>query len=268
MLAKERGEKLDESLDKLGKLMERWDQRLTLDNLALAERYLKGELRIVVHARHGASGRRAEEYCAIFKRILPVGWTESKEHGNVRRHGPFGAVVEGAGEVQDDTLVCASDGNKEYVLICDVETVEPPKRLVPSLVRLGLLNNAQRTLGNSLYFSKMTGFKSVGALENGEPGLVNYRAAADAHKFAGQQVERGPKIVDSIAYDGAPPERGLGRNSDLKDALASLRLIVGDDFIGFALPKNWDERFEVMDVLFGPFDLYPSTTEIGLAGHG
>ena len=41
-MTKERDERLDKALDKLGKLMKRWDQRLTLDNLALAERYSHG----------------------------------------------------------------------------------------------------------------------------------------------------------------------------------------------------------------------------------
>jgi hypothetical protein len=40
-LAEERREKRDEALDKLSKLMQRFDERLTLDNLTLSKRYLK-----------------------------------------------------------------------------------------------------------------------------------------------------------------------------------------------------------------------------------
>jgi hypothetical protein len=44
-------EKLDEAFDKLDELMERWNQRLTLDNLDLAKRYLNRQLGIHLHLR-------------------------------------------------------------------------------------------------------------------------------------------------------------------------------------------------------------------------
>jgi hypothetical protein len=76
-----------------------------LDNLALAERYLKGELRIHFHLRHlcvGHSGtRHPVEYCAINERVLPVGdrgMDRSRHalHASLEVGGYIGQTVERA----------------------------------------------------------------------------------------------------------------------------------------------------------------------------
>jgi len=58
-LSEQGWEELDEAFDKLDELMQRWDNRLTLDNLDLAKRYLKNELGIHVHCALGSSRRLA-----------------------------------------------------------------------------------------------------------------------------------------------------------------------------------------------------------------
>ena len=79
-MAEERREKRDEALDKSSKLMQRFDERLTLDNLALSKRYLKNELRIHVHIRATGSGGYPEHFCAIFQRELPVFGTPGESY--------------------------------------------------------------------------------------------------------------------------------------------------------------------------------------------
>ena len=54
--SEERKELTDNAIDKARQLMEKWKNRLTLDNLRLAERYLVGELEILVHLRIGLPG--------------------------------------------------------------------------------------------------------------------------------------------------------------------------------------------------------------------
>lgn len=266
----QRREQLDKSLNKLDKLMQRWDERLTLDNLALAERYLKGELRIHVHLLWAS-----EEFCAIFERKLPVSgpdWDAGRGNfGGVDPQPTGGSASADSAEVDYEVSVCAADGEQEFVFVRDVELMEPPKRAVPSVVRFGGLDKVHRRLRRSLYLSRRTGFKSIGgggrALEHGKSGVGLDFFPFGTNQLADQKIEGGSKVVDGIADDGAPPERGLRRNLDLENALAGLRLVVGNDFIGFALPEPFNQRFEVADVLFGPFDLDPDAAEIGLADH-
>ncbi len=56
----------------MGELIERGNNRLSLDNYALAERYLNGKLRIVVDLTCSRCGADAENLRAIFPRKLPV----------------------------------------------------------------------------------------------------------------------------------------------------------------------------------------------------
>jgi hypothetical protein len=69
-------EQLNKALDKLDELMERWNNRLTLDNLDLAKRYLKAELGVHVHLRYrvlAESGPDSIDFCAIFQRERELG---------------------------------------------------------------------------------------------------------------------------------------------------------------------------------------------------
>ena len=63
--SEERKELTDNAIDKAHQLMEKWKNRLTLDNLRLAERYLVGELEILVDLRIGLPGYA--RLCAVLK---------------------------------------------------------------------------------------------------------------------------------------------------------------------------------------------------------
>ena len=61
-------EPLDEAFYKLDEPMQRFNDRLTLDNLDLAKRYLKAELGVHIKLRYrvvAESGRDSTDFCAI-----------------------------------------------------------------------------------------------------------------------------------------------------------------------------------------------------------
>src|SRR6266498_5412668 len=58
------GERRHDGSNVFGELMERLNNRLTLDNLRLSERYVEGELHVLVHFVLGDGG----EYVAAFQR--------------------------------------------------------------------------------------------------------------------------------------------------------------------------------------------------------
>jgi hypothetical protein len=157
------------------------------------------------------------------------------------------------------------------VFVLDVELVEPPKRVIRSLVRLGSLDELHRTFGNSLYFSGRSGFKSIGIAgltsEYRESGGPLDRFALGANHLTNEQVEGRTEIVDAIPDDGTPAERRLIRDLGLVDQISRIRLIIRDGFIGIVLLEPLDASLEITEVIFGPCDLYPNPGEIGLAGH-
>lgn len=125
-------ELLNNSLNQINKTVKRWDQRLTVHNLALAKRYFKRELRIHVPAPTGL-GLYAEDFCAIFQWKLAISGLKSYWH---RWNALAGEkLAQAPAQVDYNIPVRASHRYEEPVLIDDVELVELPERVVPSFVR-------------------------------------------------------------------------------------------------------------------------------------
>jgi hypothetical protein len=63
-ISETQSESRNDALDKCRELMERFEQRLCLNNLRLIERYIKSELQILIHFRIGSID---EEFIACFQ---------------------------------------------------------------------------------------------------------------------------------------------------------------------------------------------------------
>src|SRR4051794_1599111 len=68
---------------KIGKMMEQFEQRLTLANLRLSERYFNFELRVLVHFQ---IGKASEQYVADFQRAHPTGQIDQFTHPAMLRN--------------------------------------------------------------------------------------------------------------------------------------------------------------------------------------
>ena len=64
-------EDIDEAFSEIDELRQRWDDRLSIKNLALAERYLKGELEFGIILEWQSDARVSEKYVAILERKFP-----------------------------------------------------------------------------------------------------------------------------------------------------------------------------------------------------
>ena len=160
-----------------------------------------------------------------------------------------------------------ADGHQELVFVRDVELVEPPERVVLSLIRFGVLDEIHRSLRRSIYFGGVAGFKSIGALEDGKSVLFADGVALGTNHLANEQVEGRTKVVDAIPGDGAPEKRRLLGDFDPPDQIARMRLVITNGSVWLSLKEPLISGLEIAEVLFGPFDLYPNPGEIGLAGH-
>ena len=160
-----------------------------------------------------------------------------------------------------------ADGHQELVFVRDVELVEPPERVVLSLIRFGVLDEIHRSLRRSIYFGGVAGFKSIGALEDGKSVLFADGVALGTNHLANPQVEGRTKVVDAIPGDGAPEKGRLIEDFDPVDQISRIGLVIGNGSVGLSLKEPLDQRLEITEVMFGPFDLYPDPGEIGLASH-
>jgi hypothetical protein len=275
-LAEQGREKLNESVNKLDELKKRWNERLTLDSLDLTERYLKFELGVHVHLRYrvlAESGRDSVDFCAIFQRERGLGRDNAdalcgRDLREIDR-GRIGVGIKNIGQSVgvDGVLMHHADGHQELVFVRDVELVEPPERVVLSLIRFGVLDEVHRSLRRSIYFGGVAGFKSLGALEDWKSVLFADGVTLGPNHLTDEQVEGGAEVVDTISGDSAPVERRLLGDFDPPDQISRIRLVITNGSVRLVVLEPLVPGLEVTEVMFGPFDLYPNPGEIGLAGH-
>lgn len=243
-------EGFDEVAREVRELCERFEKRLTFDNLAIAERYLNGELRIILLL--GVVGPAPHlddvECCAVFERELPI-------CGSNPDRGEDGAGREL--HLHDDAAVGGPDDIQDPVLVVRVETVQTPEGVVPSLVRLGRLNSCLGLGTDSLYASRQSGLKRLRASGDREHRLVGGLPPVREYELPDKMVEGRSEVVDGVSGEEAPSWVRLFTNSYAPDEIARIRIFLSDNQIGVAVIESGDARFEIRDVLFGPFDFQP-----------
>jgi hypothetical protein len=140
-VSKKRDESGHDIVNELRHTMQRFKQRLTLTNTRFVERYLAGELHLFVHF----TGRGVEEYVAHFQRAdstLASRTPEQSSGFDLGRHDAHSLEVS---EYVDGGKI-RSYYDEQVMLISDIQPMEFPERIVPSLVRLGVLDLVYRGL--------------------------------------------------------------------------------------------------------------------------
>lgn len=248
-------------------LMERYSNRLTLENLRLSERYHEGELHILICFRN----RDSMDYIALIQR---------------ERCGGIGLkdkrlLLRGVSALDSDTLGIASNDigrhaksrnaqccrDQGTMLVKNVQLVDIPEdSALSSFIWFDSLNSFDCLWPKSLYYSSCCGFvfrgfckpleelhavssdREVEILERSYPVCVNQDQSVN------KMVESTTQSMDSISND----ERQRIGNGPCTvkppDSLSGIKVIIGADFISLDL-KSIPFGTQIDDVLFGPFDL-------------
>ena len=159
-------------------------------------------------------------------------------------------------EVNVHTFIARGDRDEELVLVGDVEPLKAPESVGPSLVRLELVQNVERTLADAFYLGLDGVPIRVVALADREAGVVGDAPVVRLDEMADQVIERRAEVVKRVAHDCSPAERDIPKTSDSAIDVARLRVIVGNDFWCAFFPKSHNARFEITDVLVGPFGFH------------
>ncbi|MFZ0890720.1 MAG: hypothetical protein WA005_19950 [Candidatus Binataceae bacterium] len=258
----QRAEYFDNAINQVNDLVQRWNHRLTLENLTLAKRYVEGHLRILIQFRRLERDDPAGEFCAIFQR------KDTPGSGHAEVENPLSNFHKGL-EFRNGDVHVGERKTRIYenipgrdaccyeraVFICDAEAVEIPERCVPSLVRLERSDETHRFIAGTLYFSQQSGFKFLDAIENRKARLVGNGPTVRLNQFTGKVVKARTEAVDRVCGDNGEPERRFFQNPGFGDFLAGLWICIDKDRIYFAVKESPDLGVEITDVLFGPFDL-------------
>lgn len=262
-------------VNRLRHVMERFDQRLTLKNLRLAERYLKCELHLLVYFCVGEIG---EEFVACLQREQAI----SGPHKNVgdghvledvspSAFGPH-LLLEHALHIrcEVDTPIVGTNRDNQAVFVDVVKFVETPERIIPTLVWFNRVDSFNRIWPHALYFSSSVGFvlRGVVGVRNRETGLPIGRSAADENELISQVVKGAPDIMECVSSDNRQSHGDFTHADKIIDQLSCLRVALGSDYVWVGHKERPDFCLKITDVLFGPFDFYADKREPFIRGHG
>jgi hypothetical protein len=263
-------EQVDDPVNKVRELMEKWDKRITLDNLRLVERYLKGELEVHILLRLSVESGQAGEFAAILTYFEPIARAEQDRSSKCRDIAPGECSANQTGIpclVKGGINDSHSHDGQPTVFVDIVKFVENPEVLVPTIVWLECLYDAYSARGNSLYFSKRLGFVFGASLADHKGDLPQspLRQLVKSGTFLGnlpdQMVESAAQVMDGIAKSQQEPIRNRGDDFGPKDLVSRLRVIMDSDFVWAAIEKVPNLTIEIADVMFGPFDFKPNLGE-------
>lgn len=258
-LHKVRAERTDDTVDQLRRLMQHFENRLTLADPRLAERYDRGELDLLLY--FGVRGA-SDNHVAHLNR---AGVGRVHEHIHLRHDDLIAhRVLQHLGHHRSDVEAgrMKVDHKQQAVFVGIVQFIEDPESVsLPTLVRFERQEVFDGTGGQSLYFSLQRGFvlRSSVLSTNKEgditvgcrPGVINQVEVLN------QVVERGTQVLDNITGDDTEERVNLWDLGKAIDWASGLRIALDRESIQIGIEQCMDALFELREVMFGPFDLLP-----------
>jgi len=258
-------EDLNDTFNEVDELLERWDKRLSIKNLAFAKRYLQEGLEIGFHLHVGRQAgsvscfgaptrcaciARPTEYVAIFHRKPRL------THGDSSRDLKRLVAPEGDHRAHLVGLVNCSDRHQQPVLVYDADVVETIEGRVSSLVRLEPAENFDRSRAGTREGGKISSVRTYW-----EFGVLGGRATIGKNEGICETIQGGTEIMDAIPEDGSPLCGDVFDYLKIIRTLSSLRIYIDDAQIRVTPLKGLDLGVEFVKVFFGPVDLYPDALQ-------
>jgi hypothetical protein len=256
-----RDEQVDDAVNKVREFGEKWNNRLTLDNLRLAERYLKVEIEILVHLLAGRETSKPNHFCAIM-------CNEISRTGRNRANGRFDvfSAHEFTSSLNDvDIGVSVSKApstqtigrNEQEAMFVDVvKLLEYSEQFVPTLIRLDSFDSVYRARRDAIYYSSASGVLELGAgICKRESGLASGEERICNDKLPSQMVKGASQVLNRFSGDQRELNRNLAINLNSIDEYSGLRVGIAQNFVWVDFFEGTNPGVQITDVLFGPFYL-------------
>lgn len=245
----EKGDKeFEYLLHRADSLVERVQNRLELSTLRLEEDYLKGKVGFHAHlvAKNSLFGSKSVEYCTIFERDAQSPLSAGGLH--VERIS-FARI--GIPELIED----GSGIYRKPVFVVNIEGVQQPEQIIPSLVRLQLLDERESVGMRSLYFSFESGWKFLSCFGDRKGGISAASIAVLDDKRTNQVIKSRAQVVQNISCNNSPHARKGLAASRRHNILASYNLFFNNEGVRVEFTKRVNRGLKFSEVFFGPFDL-------------
>ncbi len=226
--------------DKLTQLMERWKDSISLTNRRLDERFLTGEIHLIIRFWIADTG---EEWFVCAERYAA-----------------------------DNNVF--SNRQNEAVFVGIVELVQQPERFVPTLVRFERVDSFYRFPLHTLYLSSSPlGFITDRAMRDRKldhfPRLSSNLplVGADHDKVKSQMVECAPEVMDSIADDRGNVGLVDIERAKMKEWISGFHIRVTPNSLSVKHAGAQNEIFQFSDMLIGPFNFYADQADSVVGVH-
>jgi len=207
-------------------------------NIHLVERYIKGELQIVVLNECAGCGNG--KYDLLFNNI-PFGYQNSGRSIGRTRNLRMTNV---------HSTRFNPDRSEHPVLICSAYPIESPNEIIPSFVWLETSQERKNILieifGPSLFEHALKISKTVG---NGEIGLLGGTDGFASNRNSVPRLIQGDsEIVNRIGGDNCKFIRKRFGKFNLVKIVNSIRICLSDSGVWLSIEKDLDPLFKINDV--------------------
>jgi len=229
-----------DATNELRELEERWDNRLTFENLSFVEKYREGRLSVALYFNIAGHAYKVQ-YSTLVNYQSAV----------AKNHRPdFGVDV------------CqGNDGNRrnqQPVLVDYIETVQSAEGAIPSVV-IGFYDIKQDgdDVGTcNLYFSSVNScFKFLPCISEGEIRVTRWGSTRHRNDLASHEVQGGAQVMDRVTDNqGNFAGKRLGY-FELNEAASRILLFLDVKTAKVCFDECGEYPIKLVDMLFGPFDL-------------
>lgn len=241
-------ESLDDSLYQLSELKERWDNRLTRENLNIPKDYISGKVNLCLLIEfNGPNSPDAGQCYAIVQALENRPRTDYQVPtiGDESR-------IRYARSSSD-----AGYGNEIDVLIDIAEFGQGPQVIVPSLVWFHRRNDGDVLRRELLYLSLRSGlYEFISVPGKREIDALIASRSVNPSERNRQVIERGSGVVDMLSGEHEQVRRERIDQSKLERAMSGLGINITESgaSIRFA-PHGINACLNLTGLFIGPFDL-------------
>lgn len=231
---------IDNIRDDLGELMQRFNDRLVLKGLLVAESYLEGRLEILADFDISCGGE-THKYLAVFNRA------------NMHiHHGEQGAKIVSHLEVVDSCIMGRRD--KCFMFIGYVEIVDSPQKFIPSVIRFQRADYLDDIFSGSVYVSIFDHtVKAVDIITKRKIDVLGV-SAFHAHQFRSEKVKSRSQVMNSVTDDCSKMARYFMPDSKCPELIRGVRVLLDNDSVRFRFNVVDDVIIKLTDVSFGPLN--------------
>jgi hypothetical protein len=230
--------------DNIDQLMKRWEQRITIRNLRLFERFINLELDLIF--RFSTENPAEMRLACLHHKCVPIA-SKGMNPGSRKDGVPV-------------------NSEEESVLVDVIKFVESPEKIVPASIRFEVINSFFRLRPHTLYFSSLVPFVSGEIFGNRERGILCGLDSIYEPQLICKVIERTPEVLANVPSDSDSVKRKHSETMQLIRAInGGMRIVFTQSYVCVYVPASGENfPLKIHEVLLGPLNFYADQNKSAL----